>query len=281
MQQHCDKGAAGTVQSSGVAYLEIKNVSKVFTDQKRGTALTTLDGINLDLAQQEFLCLLGPSGCGKSTLLNMIAGFETATSGSVRVGEKQVSKPGAERGMVFQQPTLMPWLPVWDNIAFHYKLKGKSAAQRRELSQTFIDMVGLRGFENHYPTELSGGMSQRVGIARALLMNPDVVLMDEPFAALDAQTKEEIQEALVTIWQQSRSTIVFVTHSIDEALLLGTKVAVMTHRPGRIRELISVDLPRPRDITSPAFNDLKRHVHALILEEASAARQLLREEKMA
>ncbi|KKB64265.1 ABC transporter ATP-binding protein [Robbsia andropogonis] len=281
MQQHCDKGAAGTVQSSGVAYLEIKNVSKVFTDQKRGTALTTLDGINLDLAQQEFLCLLGPSGCGKSTLLNMIAGFETATSGSVRVGEKQVSKPGAERGMVFQQPTLMPWLPVWDNIAFHYKLKGKSAAQRRELSQTFIDMVGLRGFENHYPTELSGGMSQRVGIARALLMNPDVVLMDEPFAALDAQTKEEIQEALVTIWQQSRSTIVFVTHSIDEALLLGTKVAVMTHRPGRIRELISVDLPRPRDITSPAFNDLKRHVHALIREEASAARQLLREEQMA
>ncbi|MCP1118847.1 ABC transporter ATP-binding protein [Robbsia andropogonis] len=281
MRQHCDKGAAGTVQSSGVAYLEIKNVSKVFTDQKRGTALTTLDGINLDLAQQEFLCLLGPSGCGKSTLLNMIAGFETATSGSVRVGEKQVSKPGAERGMVFQQPTLMPWLPVWDNIAFHYKLKGKSAAQRRELSQTFIDMVGLRGFENHYLTELSGGMSQRVGIARALLMNPDVVLMDEPFAALDAQTKEEIQEALVTIWQQSRSTIVFVTHSIDEALLLGTKVAVMTHRPGRIRELISVDLPRPRDITSPAFNDLKRHVHALIREEASAARQLLREEQMA
>lgn len=281
MQYDPNRGAAGAVDAPPAAYLEISDVSKVFSDPKRGTDLITLDHIDLDLAQQEFLCLLGPSGCGKSTLLNMIAGFETATSGSVKVGGKQVNRPGAERGMVFQQPTLMPWLPVWDNIAFHYKLKGKSAAARRELARPYIEMVGLRGFENHYPAELSGGMSQRVGIARALLLNPDVVLMDEPFAALDAQTKEEIQEELVTIWQKSRSTIVFVTHSIDEALLLGTKVAVMTHRPGRIRELIPVDLPRPRDMTSPAFNDLKRHVHALIREEASAAMRLQREEQMA
>ena len=273
--------ASSGIANAAMPYLEINDVCKVFSDPKRATELTTLDHISLDLAQQEFLCLLGPSGCGKSTLLNMIAGFESATSGRVLVGGKQVHKPGAERGMVFQQPTLMPWLPVWDNIAFHYKLKGRSAAERRDLARPYIEMVGLRGFENHYPAELSGGMSQRVGIARALLMNPDVVLMDEPFAALDAQTKEEIQEELVTIWQKSRSTIVFVTHSIDEALLLGTKVAVMTHRPGRIRELIPVDLPRPRDITSPAFNDLKRHVHALIREEASAAMRLQREEQMA
>jgi NitT/TauT family transport system ATP-binding protein len=281
MQAEANRQPQGGIPGTAAPYVEINDVCKVFSDAKRGTTLTTLDHISLDLAQQEFLCLLGPSGCGKSTLLNMIAGFESATSGRVLVGGKQVHKPGAERGMVFQQPTLMPWLPVWDNIAFHYKLKGKSAAERRELARPYIEMVGLRGFENHYPTELSGGMSQRVGIARALLMNPDVVLMDEPFAALDAQTKEEIQEELVTIWQKSRSTIVFVTHSIDEALLLGTKVAVMTHRPGRIRELIPVDLPRPRDITSPAFNDLKRHVHALIREEASAAMRLQREEQMA
>jgi NitT/TauT family transport system ATP-binding protein len=145
------------------------------------------------------------------------------------------------------------------------------------LAQPYIDLVGLTGFEDHYPAELSGGMSQRVGIARALLLDPGVILMDEPFAALDAQTKSEIQEELVTIWQKSRSTIVFVTHSVDEALLLGTQVAVMTHRPGRIRELIPVDLPRPRDITSPRFNDLKRHVLALIREEATAANRLARQ----
>jgi NitT/TauT family transport system ATP-binding protein len=257
-----------------MSYVEIDNVCKVFADPKRGRELLTLDQVSLSLEKQEFLCLLGPSGCGKSTLLNMIAGFETATTGQVRVGGQSVDRPGSNRGMVFQQPTLMPWLPVWENVAFFHKLQGRSAKERRDLAQPFIDMVGLTGFEMHYPTELSGGMSQRVGIARALLLNPDVILMDEPFAALDAQTKEEIQEELVTIWQKSRSTIVFVTHSVDEALLLGTQVAVMTHRPGRIRELIKVGLPRPRDITSPHFNDLKRHVLQLIREEASAAHRL-------
>lgn len=260
-----------------MSYVEFDDITKVFTDAKRGTSLVTLDRVSLSLEKQELLCLLGPSGCGKSTLLNMIAGFEKPTSGTVRIGGRAVDAPGADRGMVFQQATLMPWLPAWENVAFYHKLQGCSKKERRALAQPYIDLVGLTGFEDHYPAELSGGMSQRVGIARALLLDPGVILMDEPFAALDAQTKSEIQEELVTIWQKSRSTIVFVTHSVDEALLLGTQVAVMTHRPGRIRELIPVDLPRPRDITSPRFNDLKRHVLALIREEAKAASRLARQ----
>ncbi|SOE93008.1 NitT/TauT family transport system ATP-binding protein [Burkholderia sp. D7] len=260
-----------------MSYVEFDDITKVFTDAKLGTSLVTLDHVSLSLEKQELLCLLGPSGCGKTTLLNMIAGFEKPTSGTVRIGGRAVDAPGSDRGMVFQQATLMPWLPVWENVAFYHKLQGRSKKERRALAQPYIDLVGLTGFEDHYPAELSGGMSQRVGIARALLLDPGVILMDEPFAALDAQTKSEIQEELVTIWQKSRSTIVFVTHSVDEALLLGTQVAVMTHRPGRIRELIPVDLPRPRDITSPRFNDLKRHVLALIREEATAANRLARQ----
>ena len=255
-----------------MAFIEAKNVVKVFKDSKRGTEFLTLDNIQLQVEQNEFLCLLGPSGCGKSTLLNMIAGFEHPTSGEVTIGGKRITDPGAERGMVFQQPTLMPWLPVWENVAFYLKLKGQKAQERKQAAQRFIDMVGLTGFENHYPYELSGGMSSRVGIARALLMNPDVILMDEPFAALDAQTKMDMQEELVRIWQHMKRTIVFVTHSVDEALILGTKVAVMTHRPGKIRKLIHVDLPRPRDTTSNAFNYLKREIIDMIREEGQLAK---------
>jgi len=255
-----------------MSFIELNRIVKVFKDRKRGTDMLAIDDVTLKLPQKEFLCLLGPSGCGKSTLLNMIAGFEFPTSGTVTVAGKPVVGPGAERGMVFQQANLMPWLPVWDNVAFSLKLQGKSQAERRRAAQPFIDTVKLTGFENHYPSELSGGMAQRVGIARALLLNPTVILMDEPFAALDAQTKLEMQEELVTLWQRYESTIVFVTHSVDEALILATKVAVMTHRPGRIRELIDVALPRPRDSTSQAFNDAKRHVLSLIREESALAR---------
>jgi NitT/TauT family transport system ATP-binding protein len=254
-----------------MAFIELNNIVKVFKDRKRGTDMLAIDDVTLSLEKKEFLCLLGPSGCGKSTLLNMIAGFEFPTQGNVTVAGKAIGGPGAERGMVFQQANLMPWLPVWDNVAFSLKLQGKSSAERRAAAQPFIDTVKLTGFENHYPSELSGGMAQRVGIARALLLNPAVILMDEPFAALDAQTKLEMQEELVTLWQRYEGTIVFVTHSVDEALILATKVAVMTHRPGRIRDLIDIDLPRPRDITSQAFNDCKRHVLSLIREESALA----------
>ena len=256
-----------------MSFIELHDIVKVFRDPQRGQDMLAIDDITLAVPKMELVCLLGPSGCGKSTLLNMIAGFEKPTSGVVRVGGKPILGPGADRGMVFQQPNLMPWLPVWDNVAFALKLAGHSKAARREAAQPFIDAVKLTGFENHFPGELSGGMAQRVGIARALLQNPAVILMDEPFAALDAQTKLDMQEELVSIWQRYSSTIVFVTHSVDEALILGSRVVVMTHRPGRIRESIDIHLERPRDTTTQAFNEIKRHVLELIREEAQLARQ--------
>lgn len=256
-----------------MAEITIRNIVKTFSDTSRKRDVLAVDNIDLTISDHDFVCLLGPSGCGKSTLLNMIAGFERPSSGRIEVGGTSVERPGADRGVVFQQPTLMPWLNVADNVAFHLKLKGIARAERRKQAQHFIDLVGLTGFESHYPSELSGGMNQRVGIARALLMNPRVILMDEPFAALDAQTKLEMQEELVAIWQRIRCTVVFVTHSIDEALVLGNRIAVMTRRPGRIREYFEFDMPRPRDITSPPFNDAKRRVLGLIREEANAMRQ--------
>ena len=248
--------------------IELRGVSKIFSDPQRGRYLLAIDDIALTVETNDFFCLLGPSGCGKSTILNMIAGFDRPTSGDVRVQGSKVERPGSDRGVVFQQPTLMPWLTAWENIAFHLKLKGVPKAERRRRAQAFIELVGLQGFENHHPSELSGGMNQRVGLARALLMNPSVILMDEPFAALDAQTKLEMQEELVTIWQRHLCTVVFVTHSVDEALMLGNKIAVMTQRPGRIRQLLTFDVPRPRDITGSEFNDVKRHVLGMIREEA-------------
>jgi NitT/TauT family transport system ATP-binding protein len=251
-----------------MADILMQGISKVFRDRGSGRDVVALEGINLSIESNDFICLLGPSGCGKSTLLNIIAGFERPTAGRVTVDGMPVEAPGADRGVVFQQPTLMPWLTVWENVAFHLKLKGERRRNRREKAQEFIDLVGIKGFENHYPAELSGGMSQRVGIARALLMNPRVILMDEPFAALDAQTRLEMQEELVAIWQRHRGTIVFVTHGVDEALVLGNKIAVMTRRPGRIRDFIVFNSPRPRDITGAEFNDMKRHILALIRESA-------------
>ncbi len=250
-----------------MATIEISHLSKVFKDAKRKSDVVALDDINLEVAKNEFVCLLGPSGCGKSTLLNMIAGFEKPSSGTVTVDGQLISVPGSDRGVVFQQANLMPWLPIWENVAFHMLLGGGQKRERRAVAQRYIDMVGLTGFENHYPSELSGGMNQRVGIARALLMNPQVILMDEPFGALDEQTRMDMQNELVRIWQEHQGTIAFVTHGIDEALTLGTHVAVMSARPGRIREIIPIDLSRPRDITSPQFNATKRHILDLLRSE--------------
>jgi NitT/TauT family transport system ATP-binding protein len=254
-----------------MSLIEIDHVTRLFDDPKRGSAVKALDDVSVHVARNEFLCLLGPSGCGKSTLLNLIAGFDMPSSGSVRVGGQTITAPGADRGVVFQQPTLMPWLTVWENVAFHLTMQGVGKEIRRKKAQHYIEMVNLKGFENHYPSELSGGMNQRVGIARALLMNPEVILMDEPFGALDEQTKMEMHAELVRIWRDSQSTIVFVTHGIEESLALGTHVAVMSARPGRIREMLTIDLPRPRDSTSPQFNDTKRRILQLLRPESVAA----------
>ena len=253
-----------------MATIEIAHLSKTFKDAKRKSDVIALDDINLEVAKNEFLCLLGPSGCGKSTLLNMIAGFEKPTSGTVTVDGLLITSPGADRGVVFQQANLMPWLPIWENVAFHLLLRGGQKGERRAIAQRYIDMDGLTGFENHYPSELSGGMNQRVGIARALLMNPQVILMDEPFGALDEQTRMDMQNELVRIWQQHQGTIVFVTHGIDEALTLGTHVAVMSARPGRIREIIPIDLSRPRDLEikrTPEFVAYEDQIWRLIAKQ--------------
>src|SRR4030081_1852803 len=175
-----------------MAAIEISGVSKIFKDPKRKVGIAALEDINVEVAKNEFLCLLGPSGCGKSTLLNLIAGFEKPTSGTLTVDGQLIVAPGSDRGVVFQQANLMPWLPIWENVAFHLLLRGGQKGERRATAQRYIDMVGLAGFENHYPSELSGGMNQRVGIARALLMNPEVILMDEPFGALDGQNRMEL-----------------------------------------------------------------------------------------
>ena len=257
-----------------MSLIEIDHVTRLFDDPKRGSAVKALDDVSVHVARNEFLCLLGPSGCGKSTLLNLIAGFDMPSSGSVRVGGQTITAPGADRGVVFQQPTLMPWLTVWENVAFHLTMQGVGKEIRRKKAQHYIEMVNLKGFENHYPSELSGGMNQRVGIARALLMNPEVILMDEPFGALDNQTRVLMQELLLGIWEAEQKTVLFVTHDIDEAIFMANRVAVFSARPGRIKADIPVNLPHPRHYTvktSPEFMELKARLTEEIRAESLAA----------
>lgn len=222
----------------------------------------------------EFVCILGPSGCGKSTLLNSVAGYVKPNSGEVRVDGDRVTKPGPDRGMVFQQYSLFPWKTVRENVAFGPKIAGESATAAEAIANTFLDMVGLSRFANRYPAELSGGMQQRVGIARALANYPRVLLMDEPFGALDAQTRLMMQESLLNIWKEFGTTVLFITHDVDEAIFLADRVLVMSASPGRIIADIAVDLPRPRlpEITADArFAELKRHCIAHIRVESLKA----------
>ena len=218
----------------------------------------------------EFVSIIGPSGCGKSTLLNAVAGYLEPSSGSLRVDGEAVAAPGPDRGMVFQHHSLLPWRSALENVAFGLKMSGVGRRERQQRAEEFLQLVGLRGFSDRYPAQLSGGMQQRVEIARVLINDPRVVLMDEPFGALDAQTRERMQQLLLEIWGRLKPTVLFVTHDIDEALILSDRVLVMTHRPGRIREEIVVDLPRPRPediIVSPEFIALKKRCLALVQDE--------------
>jgi NitT/TauT family transport system ATP-binding protein len=227
------------------------------------TSVAALDGVDLTIAEGEFAAILGPSGCGKSTLLNLIAGFEPSSRGRLLVFGQPVTRPGPQRAVVFQEPALFPWLSVWDNVVFASRLAQKRRDEYEDLAHEYINIVGLGGFERHLPDQLSGGMKQRVGIARALLMRPQVLLMDEPFGALDAQTRLQMQELLLDVWERYRKTILFITHDIDEAILLSDTVHVMSARPGRIKASFRVELPRPRrvdQLTEPGFNALKREV---------------------
>lgn len=245
--------------------LEVKGLTKRF-ESARGT-VTALEDLSFSVHKREFTCVIGPSGCGKSTLVRILAGLETATSGEVLVGGKSVSGAGPDRGMVFQGYTLFPWLSVKENVMFGPRVSGTSSVAAEREARQWIDLVGLSKFENAYPHQLSGGMKQRVAIARALANQPKVLFMDEPFGALDAQTRGEMQSYLLDIWKNVDITIVFITHDLDEAVFLADRILVLDSNPGRFREMVEVPVPRPRSsnqIFSPIFGATRKHVEELI-----------------
>ncbi len=246
-----------------MAYLDCLAVRRDFAAED-GTVTPALSAFQLGVEEGEFVAILGPSGCGKSTLLNIVAGFLRPTAGRVLLDGREVTGPGADRGVVFQEHALFPWMRVIDNIAFGLRLRGVPRAERLAAAGRFVELVGLVGFERHWPRQLSGGMKQRVALARALANDPKVLLMDEPFGALDAQTRRTMQDELVKIWAAAKKTCLFVTHSIEEALLLADRVVTMTARPGRIKAIHGVGLPRPRDESSPEFVQLKRELTRLL-----------------
>ncbi|MBI5648902.1 MAG: ABC transporter ATP-binding protein [Chloroflexi bacterium] len=251
--------------------LEIRGVSKTF-QSKRGS-LTAFDPIDLDIREGEFVCLLGPSGCGKSTLLNIIAGLDKPTRGEVRVDGRVVTRAGTERVMIFQNAALFPWLNVFDNVKFGLNMIGVAKPERQIVARRYLQMVHLAEFERAFVHELSGGMKQRVAIARALALNPDILLMDEPFGALDAQTRDVLHDELQAIWSNTRKTIVFVTHNVREAVVLGDRVIVLSARPARIKQEFVIDLPRLRQIESYAVVDRARAISALLKEDTHASQR--------
>ena len=258
--------------------IEAVSISKTYHDLANGRETHALDDIDLTVQHGEFVCLIGPSGCGKTTLLKIMDGLLPHDSGTIRVEGKPMVGPGPERAMVFQSFALMPWRTVRDNVAFGLRLRKTDKSATREAVQHYIDLVGLRGFADSYPDQLSGGMQQRVGLARALAVDPDILLMDEPFGSLDAQTRNLLQVDLERIWEADHKTVVFVTHAMDEAVFLSSRIVVMSPRPGRIHEIIDVDLPRPRNDetrTDPRFVELTAYIwdmlRGMIVREEDAA----------
>jgi NitT/TauT family transport system ATP-binding protein len=263
---------AATGQQVDAGLVEIDRVTVIFGKGRK--AHKAVEETSIQIEPREFVCILGPSGCGKSTLLNSIAGYVKPHSGEVRVDGERITGPGPDRGMVFQQYSLFPWKTVRDNVAFGPRLAGKSRVAAESVANTFLDMVGLSRFASRYPAELSGGMQQRVGIARALANYPRVLLMDEPFGALDAQTRQMMQESLLNIWSEFATTVLFITHDIDEAVFLADRVLIMSASPGRIIAEFPVSLPRPRlpeVMAEPAFAELKRQCMVHIRAESLKA----------
>jgi NitT/TauT family transport system ATP-binding protein len=251
------------------AYIQGRGVNLTFRPPNRAP-VRALQSFDIDIAEGEFLSIVGPSGCGKSTFLNVLLGLIRPDSGDVRMRGAPISGPSTERAMVFQEFGLLPWRTVQANVELGLELKGMSSQARREVSQPLIEMIGLAGFEGHFPHELSGGMKQRVGLARALATDPNVLLMDEPFAALDAQTRDLMQAELLRIWSKAKKTVLFVTHQIEEAIYLSDRVMVMTKRPGRAKTIFNIDLPRPRDYemrVTPEFNELKLQIWNSLKDE--------------
>ena len=248
--------------------VQIKNVRMVF-DTRNGE-MVALNGVDLDIYENEFICVVGPSGCGKSTLLNIIAGLTQPTSGTVLCNGKEVTGTGTDRGVVFQQYALFPWLTVKKNVKFALEMRGIKGKEADEEAMKYLEKVDLVKFADHYPKELSGGMKQRVAIARAYAANPEVLLMDEPFGALDAQTRTQLQTELLDTWEKDRKTCFFITHDVDEAIILAQKVIIMSARPGRIKEMVDIDIPYPRTQEtkmSPRFMELKNHIWSQVYQE--------------
>jgi NitT/TauT family transport system ATP-binding protein len=247
--------------------ISFDRVGKTYGGKPGGAGgVLALDGIDMQIGEGEFVALLGPSGCGKSTLLNLLAGFEDVTEGTMLFDGHPVTKPGPERGVVFQEAALLPWLSVWENVVFGPRVQGKSKADYEDRAREILRIVGLESFRDALPVQLSGGMRQRVGIARVLVMNPRVLLMDEPFGALDAQTRLSMQQLLLDVWETLKTTVLFVTHDIDEAILLADRICVMSARPGRIAKHIDIDLRRPRSIDDLTGSEFTRFKAAIMAE---------------
>ena len=259
--------------------LTVENLNKKYVSH--GSETPALVDINLRIEEGEFVCLLGPSGCGKSTLLKIIAGLIPATSGRIAINGRPVSGPGPERAVVFQDYALFPWMTVRDNVEFGLEARKLPLAERREVSRRLLKVVGLSDFAERFPHQLSGGMKQRVSIARALAVDPSLLLMDEPFGALDAQTRQLLQDELLRIWREYRKTVVFVTHSIEEAIYLSDRIVVMTARPGRVKQVVMVPEARPRDMASIDMNQRQREVRAVLGEEIARAAALEEADLMA
>ena len=258
--------------------LDVSQVSKTFPGINGGTL--ALQATDLTVVENDFITILGPSGCGKSTLLRMVAGLDTPTTGRITLDGKTVSGPGPDRGMVFQSYTLFPWLTVLQNVCFGLREKGLPLAEQQAIARQFLAKVGLKDFGNHFPKQLSGGMQQRTALARALANNPRILLMDEPFGALDHQTRELMQELLAGIWEAERKTVLFVTHDIDEAIFMGSRVVVMSARPGRIKCDLAVPIEHPRHYsvkTTPVFSELKARLTEEIRVEVQRATGLVPE----
>ncbi len=247
--------------------LEVSGVRKVFQPEDGRAPVVAVERFDLAVDEGEFVCLLGPSGCGKSTLLNIVAGFVRPTGGRVRLDGTEVTSPGRDRGVVFQDHALFPWFRVGQNVEFGLKMAGASRQERERIADRYLDLVGLRPFRAAFPKELSGGMKQRVAIARALANDPKILLMDEPFGALDAQTRRLMQDELTKIWAATGKTILFVTHAIEESLLLADRVVVMSARPGRIKAVLAISLARPRSDVTPDFVALKAEIQELLRGE--------------
>lgn len=254
--------------NAGNVKVRIDNVKKIFPGTKGETV--ALNGVSMDIEENEFVCVVGPSGCGKSTLLNLIAGLKKPTSGKIYLDGQEIVGPGPERGVVFQQYALFPWLTVRKNVEFGLKLKGMNKKKIDHVVNKYLEMVDLQEFADSFPKELSGGMKQRVALARAYAMNPEILLMDEPFGALDAQTRAQLQEDLLDTWEKERKTCFFITHDVEEAILLAQTVVIMSARPGRVKECVKIDIPYPRNQATkmtPEFDQFKNYIWERVYKE--------------